>query len=320
MANKKTKAAAKAVAKGKRRGSNQVPRPLGLNLDAARYARLLADPCNGDLVSGPFGDGSGGMVARFEQEYLVQAGSGSTALAFAFNPALGNWCSTSTVTMGDATNIVWTTNASVALAPGYTFLQANASSYRPLAACMQVYWTGTELNRQGMVSLGRFSNEVLDDTTLSVGLVRAASSYVERTPASMMEMIWRPQEFDTLFRNPASTGLPSPAQGGSANANTTCMVATGSGLPADAPLRIRVVVVYEWMPDPLSGFRTTVPIRGVAPTRLGDILAALDRTGDWMSGTAHSAGKALSSLAHGVASIASLTNGAGRLGARLLGM
>lgn len=283
---------------------------------AAAYARLLADPCNGDLVPGPFGDGTGGMVARFEQEYLIQAGVGSTALAWAFAPSRANWAATTTGTIGDSTVITMTNNASPSLAPGFNFFASNASQIRPLSCCAQVYWTGSELNRQGIVSLGRVPAEVVNDSNLTVSQLRTMSQYVERTPAGMAEIVWRPTEWDQVFTEPPISGVPNSV----AESRATALVITGSGLPSDQPLRIRVVVVYEWVPDPLSGFRATNSQIREQPVRLADVLARLDAAGDWMSGHARMAGRAISSVTAGVGSILSLGNGAARLGARLLGV
>lgn len=313
MANAKNKGKAKAAKQARR-----VPRPVGqlaLSDSAKRYAALLADPCNGDLVSGPFGDGSGGMVARFEREYFVVGGAGSTAAAFAFCPALCNFTFASGATITDTSTITWSTNTDLAAPPGLSFLTSNATSFRPLACCMQVYWTGTELNRQGVVSLGRMPAEVFDDTTLTVARIRTSSQYSERTPDTCSEIIWRPQEQDLYFKHTGLTGTPLGFSNGSQN---TALVMTGAYLPADTPLRVRIVVVYEWVPDPLSGFKTTTGRVTSKPHRLADILGALDRTGDWMSGTATAAARAMSSLGAGVGSIMSLGRGAARLGTALL--
>lgn len=283
---------------------------------AAKYAALLADPCNGDLVAGPFGDGNGGLVCRFEKEYIINNSSTDTCSAFVFNPSSGlvAWQTNPIVTDTDALTLFPAAVSSVH--PGHTFLAANASWFRPLAACLQVYYPGSELSRAGVVSLGRYAAEVVNDTTATVSQLRTQANYVARTPADMAEIVWRPVEFDLVGREPIPAA--SISTNGMANAQTTSLVATGAGLPVSTGLRYRVVVVYEWQPDPASGFKNNV-VRSPNPVRLGDILAKLDATGDWMAGTAKGAGRAISSLAHGVASMFQLGNGAMRVGRALLG-
>lgn len=312
----KAKAKAKPNKTTRTQPKPRVQRPIGMqfNESARKYAALLADPCNGDLVTGPFGDGSGGMVGRFEREFFIVGGAGSTACAFAYSPHANNFAFASGAAITDTTTITWTNNTDATVPPGFSFMQSNAASVRPLACCMQVYWTGTELNRQGVVSVGRMPAEVFDDTTLTVARIRTASQYTERTPDTYSEIVWRPQEQDTYFTRVTGSG-PSAI---TSFAQSTALVMTGAYLPADTPLRVRVVVVYEWIPDPMSGFKVTTGRYADKPTRLGEILAFLDRTGDWMSGTAHSAARAISKVGAGVGGLMSLGRGVNRIGTALL--
>lgn len=281
---------------------------------AVRYARLLADPCNGDLVPGPFGDGYGGMVARFEKEYIINNSATDTAAAFIFNPfsQLVAWQSAPMV--DDTTSITWTVPGTPISHPGNAFLAGNASWARCLAACVQVYYPGSELSRAGVVSLGQYPAEIVSDT-VAVATYRQMANYVLRTPADYAEIVWRPNQADLLGREPLPPGtLNTSNMNGT---NTTSIVVTAAGIPVSTGIRIRVVAVYEWQPDPLAGFKNTV-VRNPNPATLGQVLAYLDRTGDWMAGTARAAGKAVSSLAHGVASMYQLGNGAARIGRALL--
>lgn len=304
--------------KAKKRASkpSKVPRPTGglrLHDAAVRYANLLADPCNGDLVPGPFGDGYGGMVARFEKEYIINNSSTDTAAAFVFNPFSGLVAWQTTPMVDDTNPVAWTVPAGSISHPGNSFLTANASWNRCLAACVQVYYPGSELSRAGVVSLGQYPAEVVNDTA-AVATFRQMANYVVRTPSDCAEIVWRPNHADLLGREPIP--LPSVLSN-MAGTNTTSLVVTAAGLPVTTGIRIRVVAVYEWMPDPLAGFKNTV-VRNPNPVTLGQVLSYLDRTGDWMAGTARAAGKAVSSLAHGVASIYQLGNGASRIGRALL--
>lgn len=313
MANKKSKS---TKAKPATKRTVLVSRPtMRFNEAATKYAQLLADPCNGDLVPGPFGDGNGGMVCRFEKEYIINNSATDTCCAFAFSPMVGlvAWQTTPIVTDTDA--VTFTAPTVSAIHPGHTFLSANAGWQRCIAACVQVYYPGSELSRAGVVSLGRYPAEVCNDTTVSVSGLRSQANYVMRTPADVAEIIWRPTEGDLLGREPPSAAnMNASFMSGTQN---TAIVVTGAGLPVNTGLRIRVVAVFEWQPDPLAGFKATVP-KNPNPVRLADILARLDSAGDWMAGNARLAGRAISSLAHGVASIYQLGNGAARVGRALL--
>lgn len=296
-----------------------VARPKRFNLDgaAARYAAMLADPCNGDLVAGPFGDGNGGMVCRFEKEYVINNSATDTCAYFAFHPYTGlvSWQTTPIATDSDV--LTPSTPATAASQVGQAFLSTSAGWQRCLAACVQVYYPGSELSRAGVVSLGRYPAEVCNDTSMTVSFLRTQANYVYRTPADVAEIIWRPTEFDLTGREPLLSGgysINSMVTNG-----TTALVVTGAGLPVSTGLRIRVVAVYEWSPDPSSGFKNTI-VRNPNPVRLADVLAKLDATGDWMAGMAKGAGRAISSMASGVASIYQLGNGAARLGRAMLAL
>jgi len=249
------------------------------------------------------------MVSRFEREYVINNSATDANAFFAFTPALGT-CYISSGPITDETAALNPVVLPAASNPGYTFLQPNSSHIRPLACCVQVYWPGSELNRQGVVSLGRHATEVVNDTA-SVSALRAQANYIMRMPNDRAEMVWRPTEFDLRGQEWSASPSVNPLVG------TTSIVVTATSIPPSTGVRIRVVAVYEWMPDPSSGFKNVV-VRTPTPHRVADIIAFLDRTGDWMAGTAHSAGRALSSLAGGVASIMSLTNGAQRLGRAMI--
>lgn len=303
MAKRKTKAQRK-----RRSVAAPLGRGLSLSTAGARYARLLADPCTAELVNGPFGDGLGGMVARFEKEYVINSSATDTAAFISFEPS-SCVVRIANAPLTDDTTTITAVNLLTGSWPGYDFLSVNASHFRPLAACMQLYWPGSELNRQGICSLGRQPAEYFNDANLTVSRLRAQANYIRRTPADCFEIIWRPTEADLAGRETST----NPAVGN----GTTALVGTATGIPPSTGIRVRVVVVYEWMPDPASGFKNTVVVTP-QPHRLADILAFLDRTGDWMSGTAHAAGRAISSLAGGVGSIMALGNGAARLGRAML--
>lgn len=305
-------AKSKAKAVPKARPVQRQPGRLALGDAGARYAKLLADPCSADLCNGPFGDGFGGLVARFEKEYVVNNSATDVAAFVGFTPATGV-VAISTTPITDATAAITPVGLVPAANPGYLFLSSNASAVRPLAACMQIYWPGSELNRQGIVSLGRHNAEVYNDAGLSVDSLRTQANYVKRMPADVFEIVWRPTERDLMGTEWGPT-IPSLT-----TTNFTTLIGTATGIPVSTGMRVRIVAVYEWMPDPASGFKNVI-VKSVQPHRLADILAALDRAGDWMSGTAHSAGRAISSLAGGVASIMSLGNGANRIGRALLGV
>lgn len=107
----------------------KVPRGLYLDERAAKYASLLADPCNGPLVSGPFGDSGGGLISRFESDFVINNGATETGSFLAFVPgSCSTYISTTAITT-DSVGFV-TASSSTIEAPGYNFLNSNAVQFR----------------------------------------------------------------------------------------------------------------------------------------------------------------------------------------------
>lgn len=273
------------------------------------YAALLADPCNGPLVSGPFGDGSGGVVSRFERDIVINSTSTDVGAALVFIPGLATAQVSNAPITSDGTPITFT-NVPNGDMPGNGFLTTNAGHFRCLAACVQVYWPGTELNRQGIVSLGQFPADIATDAVVSTSDIRTASPYVERMPDGMCELKWRPSTYETTWQrmnNVVDTSTDWDKY--------TALTVTAAGIPVSTGLRVRMVAVYEWVPKPgASNGLVTIHRTTVKTGSLSNIISALDRTGDWMYNGAMKAGHALVSMARGVGAIASVTNGAQRLG------
>jgi hypothetical protein len=276
---------------------------------ALDYAALLADPCNGPLVSGPFGDGSGGVVSRFERDIVINNSGADTGAALVFIPALATVQGSSAAIVNDTGTITFA-NVATADMPGYNYLSTNAGQFRCLAACVQIYWPGSELNRQGIVSVGQFPADIVTDAVVSTSDIRTASPYVERMPDGMVELKWRPTAYETTWQRAANVTDTATDWD-----KYTALAVSAAGIPVSTGLRVRMVAVYEWIPRPGTGSGLTTIHRTTVKTgSLSNIIAALDRTGDWMYNGAMKAGHALASVARGVGAIASVTNGAQRLG------
>lgn len=268
----------KRTSKGKREAAKQ-PRRLqarratrasGLTLDEAKYAALLHDPCTAPLTRPVYPGAGSGFLQRFESDFIIGNGATSTAGAFVFAPGLG--CSginggtqvsptgqinntfylsdnaaPGTPPTSDSANCTWY-NFYPANTAGQAFLTVNAGAYRCVAACMQVFWPGSELNRQGFVSVFRGA---VDDvkpftTAITVAALRASSPYVTRFPQDKLEVKWQPEQGDTAFTSatPSLNSVTSRMQNGVGQIGCTW-----AGLPGGTGVRIRLVTVYEWQPQ-----------------------------------------------------------------------
>ncbi|UQZ09600.1 putative capsid protein [Freshwater macrophyte associated tombus-like virus 1] len=276
---------------------------------AERYAQLLADPCNADLVPSPIGDGGGSLVVRFERDFIIGNGATETAAALAWCPGEPAVVVPGTALTGEGVTFSWVTASPVAnFTPGWPFIDVNASQVRCIAACAQVYWPGSELNRQGIISMSRAGADTLSTANNQVPTIRSTANYIQRTPEGVAEIVWRPNEYDTYYSEPGAEGFATAI-----GKKKTALVITGAGLPAAVGLRVRLVAVYEYIPRVESGFKLTS--RGHAGgLTLGSVLNKLDSRGDWMYNAVHTGARIGQAMFGGVGSIASLANGAMRIG------
>lgn len=254
-----------------------------------RYIQLLDDPCMGPLVHAP-GSSSGGIVTRFESDFIFGNEATTTCGALLFTP--GAYCNNSAQNPGylgiaadsDSSSVVASQAGQGSILPGWSYLISNASSYRCIAACAQIYWPGSELNRQGVVSGAQATGGLLrQGAPYRVADLRSASPVVERMPSDYMEIKWAPSHADGLFLSP-NTNL---SQAGSMDGHSALLL-TFAGIPVATGVRVRLVAVMEWQPS-RAGLHLSSNIGDSDPASLQKARATLDRTnpGWW-----HRAGQA----------------------------
>lgn len=299
----------------------RAPRPgrsLTSRLDdlGVAYGRLLADPCNAPVVRAPYPGGGGGFIARFELDGMWGYGATETGMALVFTPGalqmaggasvLNMVCYNSAPFTTDTTISSFTVNGD---APGRTFLLANSSGYRPVAACLEAYWPGTEQNRQGFLGVGSLPIGIQNSAAVTPAQLRGAADLVTRMPDGKASINWRPLADDENFRDPnvSNTTLGHFDEFGQ-------IWVVGTNLPVATGIRVRMVVVVEWLPQRSIGMSGT-SITGEPITRnsVRDVLTALDKAGRWTVGVAEGAMAAISSTLAAGSAVRRLGTGLGRL-------
>lgn len=276
----------------------------GLTTAERNYARLLSDPCNGPLSAGIFGDGSGGIISRFETDGILGDVAGTAASALVFVPSAASAWTSGKPSDGDLPT--WN-GVNSSLVPGKDFLSSNASQFRCLAACIRIYWPGTELNRQGIVSNLQTTADIVNNANATVGAIRATSTYVQRMPEDFTELKWMPSEFELELRAPFLT--PSAQE----FSRVSGLVTTISGVPAATPIRWRMVAVYEWVPKVQSGIASSNIAATVPAGSFERVAQALTSVGNWMYASSYQAAQATSALVAGAQATANFVNGASRI-------
>lgn len=229
---------------------------LGLDAQATAYARLLADPCDGSLTHSTFPGSSGTLISRFETDFVMGSEPTSVGTALFFTPgymtenALSGGLMVPTTVLATDSGTIGFAN-SYTLQPGYTFLANNAKSFRSIAACMQVTWTGSELNRQGVVGVGQTNMANCMGGTQTLANLRVLASKVGRMPDTMAEIKLRPN--DASYRFVDNTLSPTLATAQSVYGDLPSLFVTVSGIPGSTGVRIRLVNVVEWMPATATG-------------------------------------------------------------------
>lgn len=272
-----------AVAARRRRA----PRPMMARF--SEYAKLLTNPCTGPLVHAP-GSTSGGLVTRFESDFIVGSGATETCGFFQISPGALNSATTPPQGFGslvgfaatDGTVVFPSTGGAGLYVPGITYLQANASSFRCIAACTQIYWPGTELNRSGLVSAAQTTYSALSGVTgLTVATLRSQCPVVERMPTEYFEAKWAPNYTDGLFRNASATTVPEDGH--------SSILLTWAGIPVSTGVRIRVVCVYEWNPK-ILGLTINSNTSNSEAGAIQDVRRSLDReNANWWVSMGHAA-------------------------------
>jgi hypothetical protein len=258
----------------------------GLDAAATQWARLLNDPCNAPLAHGCFPTSMGGMLQRFETDFLVSTSAASTAGAVLFSPGMvvanGATGQGSVLYLDAAFDSNTFTSWAIANSsqPGYNTLQ-NTSGVRPIAACAQIMWPGSELNRSGIISLGCVPSNIVTPNvggSFSVSSLRSCCPVVARMPDSVAEVKWRPGELDEKYDNPNFGGTAANGDG------RNSLLLTYAGFPVSTGIRIRLVVVYEMT----FGANQGTVINNVTPPgpqskhSVNEIFHALDTAGNWM--------------------------------------
>lgn len=255
---------------------------IGLTAGERAYARLLSDPCNAPIAPGMLANGAGTSIQRYENDFLMLTGPTETSANICISPTnLAVWHGFQS---SDTTNISFTS--------AYTFPGAGtvstAARYRPLAVCAQIYWTGSEQTRQGLVAMGNAPLGQLPPTNLTPAELRSSMPYVARFPDQGVGIKWRPSEVDVAWRT-----------GGSPVDSALWLQA--SGLPVSTMIRVRIVAVMEYELPMNLGSGT--PVQNYPPPNTANdtdgwsrALQYLDKTGHWLLDNAAAIGHAAANL------------------------
>lgn len=289
----------------------------GIDAAARAYAQLLADPCGAKLAHAVYSGGTGGYLARFETDTVLNAGATDVGSMGFFCPGnihngtLGGFGASAAAVVSDTAT--QNLNALNSLTPGYTFLNSNSFSARCVAACIQVSYVGAELTRGGIVALGQTTYTSLVGTPKSPAQLRQMAQHVRRMPDGMVELALVPNDISQRYTNASSTDNSELEE------DMPSLFWSVYGIPANTGIRVRCVSVYEWIPGNTTGINLPSPTEITASkSSLNDVLQYLQSTGDWAARGFHDASHAIASLGAAAYNGRALLRGTARLGMALM--
>lgn len=210
------------------------------------HVRMVMDPCNAPLGHTAY-RGSDGFVTRTKSVSTSSVTGALPFTIFAYYPAY---------------NRVWTqliNNAATALTPDFTtpgpgeaYFLNNAESMRPIGACIQTQYIGSELNRSGTIYRGLLPVSALKGA--SINSLKALCQKMERLPDSTVETRWLPAPADEEYWE---VGTVTPEASG----DRFCIVHILS-LGTDATTlttNVTCHLIAEWRPKFGLGIQTPEP-------------------------------------------------------------
>lgn len=303
----------------------RVPRGMRLASSADTYADLLADPCRGPLV-GPIGATQKGYITRFEKTIVVPATyvdgttKNTTCFAIRWNPGVIDPSATAQDTLQGRVEVASNATLSTAAfltndeSPGYTFINTTATSARCLAACMQVTYTGSELNRQGVVGSFVSSASLAFSSTNAETLMGITQSR-SRVADGMFEVRWKPNDYDVNFSHFNQSASTEQM------AKHSALYLVGQNLSpttsANTAIMVRLVAVYEWTPDANEGMIVPAAPPGSAETLASAVRRAYEK-GAAFGELVHAAHGTYQRVRNAIAGVGAYAYGAGRSVAPLL--
>lgn len=238
--------------------------------NAARaYAMLLSDPCNGPLAKPLYSGGEGGYLIRGDT--LMQLGNTATQTAGYFN-----WTPAATTSGGHAmvgnSQTSWTSATNVAAyftggSPALTFLASSTSAVRVVAACLRIIFPGSESARSGWIAYGQTSGALVKaGAAVTPANFAQTLPYMQRTPPTEVELIWRPNDADQTWQE-----MPSSGAYNAENYEKGALGFAFGGLPDGVGIAVHLTAVYEWQPAvsqgipnaPSAGARSSNTVRDV---------------------------------------------------------
>lgn len=247
-----------------------------------RHVGLLLDPCNAEL--GPCAyRGRDGFITRL-MATSSQTDSAGTVAFFAYYPRLNRIVNMRKATATDPFVIDWFDAAWSQAGPGSSYLASVAEGFRPISACVQAFYSGTELDRQGVVYQGVVPVRATAGSFTMLSLTQLLQRQ-QRTPDHVVETKWIPSPESETY----AASNPVAADYTDVGDNCIIFAVTGVAL-GKMNFNYRTTLNAEWLPKSNQGIITPSPNTPDPPAGLEHVRSVVSRLGDWWLEAVHTAG------------------------------
>lgn len=230
-----------------------VPRGVGLSGQEAKYAKLLLDPCNAELVPPPYGGAAGSFQVRYTYSIANTLANG----VYFWHPLWG-------LLVGEnaSSNTPIVLTAALGLPAGVVNIESGG---RAVAGCHEVLWYGAESARAGYVACGSVSGSFVYNmlatsqggpatpTGVSATTLTNMLQSQTRMPVDKCTLNFSPDTQDELFMGKVTFGTASQAFLANELPRYTFLAIVVSNAAATSVL-IRQVGVLDVKPEQGSGF------------------------------------------------------------------
>jgi len=260
---KKTTTIVTKIPRGpKRTKASGLYQKYGLDVAAAKWAELLADPCGAELTYPCFAGTNRGYLVRLKTSVVLGAN-----FYIEWTPNMNAY----TYINGTSPSTGYTP---ATVQGAFSYLDSGTavslSGIRAVAACMKVYTNDSEMNRSGILYMGHTTNQLQVNGTNMVNVANMASGlpHTTRVPDCTSEILWLPGEGDAIGNQLAQTGA---TDGATEAYNSVSAGVTGG---ASGGFTIELIGVYEVQPGNGTGIQSSYQ-RPVSSTPLNNVLRAV---------------------------------------------
>lgn len=237
------------------------------------HVEMIADPCNALLGPTAYrgSDGSLTRVRRLDSFELVGGGA-DVAYFFVYYPAYNAIWKGGINDLTQALTPDWTS----APGPGQPFFLATADSSRPVGACVDFNYTGTELNRSGQLFRGCIPVSTLTGASINQLIAMVQGNGI-RMPDTEVGTLWSPAPADESYWE---VGGAAPEESGDRNCIVNIII-RGATSSASISGQFATTFINEWRPKFGLGLSVPNPSSPDTPGGLERVKLILSRLGHW---------------------------------------